>query len=191
MFEQSSKKNTDITLIVFPNLAEFLAVDTRSQLPGRPMVHSLDLSDVTGSHFADSLENEFSSIVRDREGGFVGLMGIPSKVEDLVRTRAIRNVIDLISQDAGEQGQGEATSVGVLFFTGALLRIDREQVKQLADDLFGERLSFSLLNDLSDMIAGLMESQLEAEQQTTKSFLGGLISGQGGPYATLWERRQD
>ena len=191
MFEQTSKKNTEITLIVFPNLVEFLAVDTRSQLPGRPMVHSLDLSDVTGSHFADSLENEFSSIVRDREGGFIGLMGIPSKVEDLVRTRAIRNVIDLISQDAGEQGQGEATSVGVLFFTGALLRIDREQVKQLADDLFGERLSFSLLNDLSDMIAGLMESQLEAEQQTTKSFLGGLISGQGGPYATLWERRQD
>ena len=191
MFEQSSKKNTEITLIVFPNLAEFLAVDTRSQLPGRPMVHSLDLTDVTGSHFADSLENEFSSIVREREGGFIGLMGIPSKVEELVRTRAIRNVLDLISQDAGEQTKREAASVGVLFFTGALLRIDREQVKQLADDLFGERLSISLLNDLSDMIAGLMESQLEAEQENTKSLLSGLISGRGGPYATLWERQQD
>ncbi len=191
MFEQTSKKNTQITLIVFPNLAEFLAVDTRSQLPGRPMVHSLDLSDVAGSHFADSLENEFSSIVRDRERGFIGLMGIPSKVEELVRTRAIRNVIDLISQDTGDQGQGEAASVGVLFFTGALLRIDREQVKQLAGDLFGERLSVSLLNDLSDMIAGLVESQLESEQETTKAFLGGLISGKGGPYATLWERQQD
>ena len=191
MFEQSSKKNTEITLIVFPNLAEFLAVDTRSQLPGRPMVHSLDLSDVTGPHFADSLENEFSSIVREREGGFIGLMGIPSKVEDLVRNRAIRNVLDMISQDAGEQPQGEAASVGVLFFTGALLRIEQEQVKQLVDDLFGERLSVSLLNDLSDMISGLMESQIEAEQATTKSFLGGLISGKGGPYATLWERQQD
>ena len=191
MFEQTSKKNTEITLIVFPNLAEFLAVDTRPQLPGRPMVHSLDLSDVTGSHFADSLENEFSSIVREREGGFIGLMGIPSKVEDLVRTRAIRNVLDLISQDTGEQTKGEAASVGVLFFTGALLRIDRDQVKQLVDDLFGERLSVSLLNDLSDMIVGLMESQLEAEQENTKSFLGGLISGRGGPYATLWERQQD
>ena len=41
------------------------------------------------------------------------------------------------------------------------------------------------------MIAGLRERQVEAEQATTKSFLGGLISGQGGPYATLWERQQD
>ena len=191
MFEQTSKKNTEITLIVFPNLSEFLAVDARSQLPGRPMVHSLDLSDVTGSHFADSIENEFSIMVRERERGFIGLMGIPSKVEDMVRTRLIRNVIDLISQDAGEQGQGEEAGVGVLFFTGPLLRIDAEQVKQLAEDLFGERLPVSLKKDLSDMIWGLMESQLEAEQATAKSFLGELISGKGGPYATLWERQQD
>lgn len=191
MFEQTFKKNTEVTLILFPNLSEFLAVDARPQLPGRPMVHSLDLSDVTGSHFADSLENEFSSLVRERERGFIGLMGIPSKVEDLVRTRLVRNVIELISQDAGEQGQGETASVGVLFFTGPLLRIDAEQVKRLAEELFGERLPASLKKDLSDMIAGLMESQLEAGQATAKSFLGGLISGKGGPYATLWERQQD
>lgn len=191
MFEQSSKKNTEITLVVFPNLAEFLAVDTRASLPGRPMVHSLDLMDVAGPGFAESLEEEFNRLVRDREPGFIGLMGVPGKVEELVRNRFVRNVLDLITQDTDKQTAGESTSVGVLFFTGALLRIEREQVRELADDLFGERLSVSLLNDLSGMIADLRERQVEVESQNTKSFLGGLISGQGGPYATLWERRDD
>ncbi len=191
MFEQSSKGNTDITLVVFPNLAEFLAVDTRAKLPGRPMLHSLDLADVAGPGFADSLEDEFNRIVREREAGFVGLMGIPGKVEDLVRNRAIRNMLDLVSQDTDEVTKGEAASVGVLFFTGALLRIDGEQVRELADDLFGKRLPAGLLNDLSEMIVDLMTKQSDAEAQTTKSFLGGMINGKGGTYATLWERRKD
>ena len=178
-------------MIVFPNLAEFLAVDTRPQLPGRPTIHSLDLADVAGSDFANSIEEDFSRIVRRRETGFLGLMGIPAKVENLVRTRAIRYMLELISQDTNEQLPRQAASVGVLFFTGALLRIDRQQVRELADDLFGERLSTSLLNDLSGMIINLMERQLAAEQQSTKSFLDGLISGRGGPYATLWEKRED
>ena len=100
-------------------------------------------------------------------------------------------MLELISQDTNEQLPRQAASVGVLFFTGALLRIDRQQVRELADDLFGERLSTSLLNDLSGMIINLMERQLAAEQQSTKSFLDGLISGRGGPYATLWEKRED
>jgi hypothetical protein len=191
MFNQSYKKNTEITLVVFPNLNEFVAVDTRSQLRARPIIHSLDLADIAGSDFANSLEEEFSSIVRRRETGFLGLMGIPGKVENLVRTRAIRNMLKLISQDTDEQVPGEAASVGILFFTGPLLRIDRSQVRELADELFGERLSTSLLNDLSEVIVGLMERQIAAEQETTKSFLGGLISGRGGPYATLWEKRED
>ena len=139
-------------MVVFPNLNEFVAVDTRSQLRARPIIHSLDLADIAGSDFANSLEEEFSSIVRRRETGFLGLMGIPRKVENLVRTRAIRNLLELISQDTDEQVPGEAASVGILFFTGPLLRIDRPQVRELADELFGERLSVSLLNDLSEMI---------------------------------------
>ena len=191
MFDQSSKGNTDITLVVFPNLAEFLAVDTRDKLPGRPMLHSLDLADVAGPGFADSLEDGFNRIVRDREAGFVGLMGIPGKVEELARNQMMSNMMDLITQDTEQPAKGESTSVGVLFFTGALLRIDGEQVRELANDLFGERLPAGLMNDLSEMIVDLMTKQSEAESRSTKMSLGGMISGKGGPYATLWERRKD
>ena len=191
MFNQSSNKNTEITLVVFPNLAEFVAVDTRSQLQGRPMIHSLDLTDVAGGDFADALEEEFSRAVRRREKGFLGLIGIPGKVEDLVRTHAIRNILGLISQDVDKQALGKAASVGVLFFAGGLLRIDRQQVRQIADDLFGERLSRSQLDDLSGMLFDLIGRQRAAEQESTKLNLGALISGQGGPYATLWEKRED
>ncbi len=151
------------------------------------MIHSLDLTDVAGGDFADALEEEFSRAVRRREKGFLGLVGIPGKVEDQVRTHAIRNILGLISQDVNEQAPGEAASVGVPFFAGSLLRIDRQQVRQIAGDLFGERLSGNQLDDLSAIIFDLIGRQRAAEQESTKLNLGALINGKGGPYATLWE----
>ncbi len=191
MFESQENKNTDVTLCIFPNLADFVAVDARSDLPGRPLIRTLSISEISGEDFARGLENDLQQLIREQIPAFLGLMGLPKKVEELVRAHALKSVAELINREAPWQSTADIGSIGVLFFTGRLLHLEAGHFRQLAGELFEGRLSDTQLDDLIEMLEKLIERQRAAENQTSRPDVEQMISGRGGQYVTLWESGKD
>ena len=92
MFEASNKREASITLCLFPHLGEFIAVDTRTDLPDGPAVHVMSFEDIFTEEFRVSVEKGFSSIMRRDGTGLIEMIGLPQEVETLVRAAYTEDV---------------------------------------------------------------------------------------------------
>ncbi len=178
----------DLTLCIFPNLPEFLAIDSRDGSAGRERIQLLNVRDISREEFLSGLESAFGKMIRDRTDGFMGLLNLPKKIEELVRAYLLKSVVDLIHADGSGQPLEDPGSIGVVLFTGDLLEhLNTRRLRHVTGELFSERLSEADLARLVEMLEELIERQRSAEDEISRSNIGNLISGKGGPYVTLWE----
>ena len=186
MFD-SDRGNADVTLCIFPHLREFLAIDARDDRPGGPTILNLSISNVLGEEFYSNVEKDFSKLIRRHDVGFLELMGIPQQVEAVVRANSLKRIIAELGINVPEGSNEPGGSVGVLFFTGTLLSFERPQLHEATRELFNNKLSPHLMDQLNEQLFALITKERDAIQETTKQDLAGLISGKSGPSVTLWE----
>lgn len=187
MFESNREKNAEITLCIFPHLKEFLAIDARDILPEGPVVRSLTIDQVLDEEFMAGVEADFSKIMRREDLGFLGLMGMPQEIEALIRTHALRKVVEYLTEGLEEASSETVGSVGVLFFTGQMLNLERDQFEQATRELFGQHLTPGQIDELVEKLDELIDAERAAEKAVNKSDIARLITGDGGPYVTIWE----
>jgi hypothetical protein len=188
MFESRREKENAVTLCVFPHLREFIAVDSRPNLPDRPKVCVLNFSDVHGDSFYSRIEQDFSKLLRRPDQTVLNLMGLPQEVEGLVRSHSLRRVMEALNKDLASPPDNENGSVGVLFFAGGLLYIADEQLREVVKDVFGQALTPGQVRQLHSQIEELLKKEREAVSQSSRNELAKLIRGDDGPYVTLWNR---
>jgi len=186
MFD-SDRGNADITLCIFPHLREFIAIDTRSNRPGGAAVLSLSISNILGEDFYTKVEQDFSKLIRRHDVGFLELMGIPQQVEAVVRANSLKRIIAELGINVTEGSNDPGGSVGVLFFAGSLLAFEQNQLRDATRELFGDKLSPPVIDQLNEQLSELIEKERKSIHDTTQQDLAGLISGKSGPYVTLWE----
>ena len=58
------KKSASITLCIFPHLQDFVVIDAREGLPGRPAIVSLRISEVLGEQFYSTVIGEGSELLK-------------------------------------------------------------------------------------------------------------------------------
>jgi hypothetical protein len=186
MFD-SDRGNADITLCIFPHLREFIAIDARDDRPGGPAVLSLSISNILGEDFYTKVEQDFSKLIRRHDVGFLELMGIPQQVEAVVRANSLKRIIAELGLDSTKDSNEPASTVGVLFFAGSLLALDINQLREATNELFENKLSPLVLDQLNEQLFQLMEKESASIHDTSQQDLAGLISGESGPYVTIWE----
>jgi len=188
MFD-SDRGNADITLCIFPHLREFIAIDARGSRPSGPAVLNLSISNILGEDFYSKVEQDFSKLIRRHDVGFLELMGIPQQVEAVVRSNSLKRIIAELGINVSEGSNDPGGTVGVLFFAGSLLAFGIDQLREATSELFGEKLSPVVMDQLNEQLFELMEKERKSIQDITQQDLAGLISGKSGPYATIWESR--
>ena len=99
------------------------------------------------------------------------------------------NSLKKIVEELGIDNTDHTSSVGILFFVGALLTFEENQLREAINGLFGTRLSQSLLDQLSDQLIYLANQERQAVKEKTKKDLAALITGKRGSYLTLWESK--
>ncbi len=191
MFESKRENESAVTLCIFPHLREFVAIDNRRSLPGRPVVKALKHDEVTSGDFYQRMEQDFSKLLRRPEQGFLGMMAMPQEVEALLRAHSMRRVMESINSDLTEPAKGEVGSVGVMFFAGGLLSVDEGQLKEVIEELFDDVLAPGQVRDLHSRLFSLLKQERDAVAAASKSELAKLILGDGGPYVTLWGRESN
>ncbi len=180
-----NNSDTDITLCMFPHLREFIAIDARDDRTGGAAILSLSISNIFQEDFFKTIEKDFSQLIRRDQIGFLDLMTIPQQVENSIKANALKKIVE----ELGIDNTDHTSSVGILFFVGALLTFEENQLREAINGLFGTRLSQSLLDQLSDQLIYLANQERQAVKEKTKKDLAALITGKRGSYLTLWESK--
>jgi hypothetical protein len=187
MFSANNKRESSITMCVFPHLKEFVVVDARSALPDGPAVHVLSFDDVFTTEFRAKLVAGFSGFIHKDDAGLMEMIGLPHEVEALVRTESMKRVVGMLNHAAGITSRDVEGGVGVLFFARGLLSIAPEQLKVAMNDLFNNSLTDSQMSRLNRYMTRLIEEERTAENQIRQKELAQLIQGSAGSFLTLWQ----
>ena len=191
MNRPQNENNASITLCIFPHLKDFVVIDARCDLPGRPAILSLQVRDILGEKFFAGIEGEFSALLRKSDKPFLRLIGVSQEVESLIRTHSLRAILERLNKDLPDQPTDSLASIGLLFFTGPILSMDQNQLHHAGKELFGEQLSDELMQEAINILSSLARDERTAEANSSMANIGDLITGESGAFATIWEKGQD
>ena len=190
MFESNRQRDSEITLCLFPHLAEFIVVDTRKNLPDGPAVRLLSFDEIFTEEFMRSVETGFSALIRRKGIGLMEIISVPQEVEALIRAESMKRVIQKLDSTSRHTTSGAVEGIGVLFFTRGLLSIQPDQVEVAMRELFGSALLPGQMGMLKTELVRLIEAEKKAEEGAMQNEVSRLITDKGGPFLTLWENRK-
>ena len=91
----------DIQLCIFPHLPEFLVIDAREE---NPQVLVLSTDDVFSQEFYQTVESEFSEILRSSsESLFSHLVNLPIVIDETVRDIAMTFILDRLGVQVDDE----------------------------------------------------------------------------------------
>ena len=190
MFNAGPERKADITLCLFPHLREFVAVDLRDSLPDGPAVRLLSFDDIFNEDFVGGVESGFSKLIRRGNLGLAEMMSMPQEVENLIRAESLKVVVKRLNGPNGD-ASAPVGGVGILFFARGLLGIHREQLSAALTELFGDELDAPRMETLETELVRLIKAEKMAEERSRNGDLARLITGEGGPFLTLWQAGKD
>jgi len=177
-------RRADVSICIFPHLQDFIVIDIRKGLPGRPLVRLLNTDHVLGEDFYQEVEGSFSQLLRQREQTFANLMALPGHVEGLVRERALKAILKTINEDAPEAGLPQ---MAIFLCTGPALHMDSTQLTRAIQRLFGQEIDAWVIMDTVEMMEKLLAREREMVRQEEREQIKQMIRGQSSEYFTLWE----
>ena len=173
----------DIALCICPHLREFLVIDQRKQLPGRPLVQVFATDTVLDEQFYREVEKEFSYALREGQRPFTTLMALPQVVQVLLRHHSLAAILRAMDSDFTD-----APRVAVLLFSGDNLTQDDQELTQTIRDLLGDTAEEETVALAKEHLSRLLTQEQAFEHQVEQDWLRKVIKGSTGDFFTLWEQ---
>lgn len=177
-------ERAEVNLCIFPHLKEFLAIDLRRGLPGRPYVRQLSTDDVLNEGFYQEVKDTFSTLLEDREHPFANLIALPPRVEMLVRQRSLAAILRVVNPDTPV---APVPQVAVLLCTPAVVRLSNEQLAAAIQHFLGEAGAGVVQETLQHM-KRLVAQERTLLSELEREHMRQAILGQDQDFFTLWER---
>ena len=175
----------DIQLCIFPHLPEFLVIDAREE---NPQVLVLSTDDVFSQEFYQTVESEFSEILRSSsESLFSHLVNLPIVIDETVRDIAMTFILDRLGVQVDDEDQ--IPSVVVYVVSGGALAAHTEKILDGLNDLIHTRFSNSESNRWEHTIADLVERETAILTKLNEHQVAEALKGDSPDYFTLWESR--
>lgn len=175
----------DIQLCIFPHLPEFLVIDAREE---NPQVLVLSTDDVFNQEFYQTVESEFSEILRSSsESLFSHLVNLPIVIDETVRDIAMTFILDRLGVQVDDEDQ--IPSVVVYVVSGGALAAHTEKILDGLNDLIHTRFSNSESNRWEHTIADLVERETAILTKLNEHRVAEALKGDSPDYFTLWESR--
>ncbi|MSQ41006.1 MAG: hypothetical protein EXR55_04990 [Dehalococcoidia bacterium] len=174
-----------LALCICPHLKEFLAIDQRKELAGRPLVRLLSADAVFDEEFSRQVEEQFSCALRERTRPFITLMALPQVVEVLVRSSSLAAILRAL-----DQGNPATTTpkVAVLLFNGETLSLNEEELAQTLREVLGADADPEIVITAQRRLTQLLAQEQQHERQVQQDWLRRVIGGSAGDFFTLWKQ---
>ncbi len=176
----------NLALCICPHLKEFLVIDQRKELPGRPLVRVLSADTVFDDEFSRQVEEQFSYALRERKRPFITLMALPQVVEVLVRSSSLAAILRALDQ--GNPAAIPTPKVAVLLFNGETLSLNEEELAQTLREVLGADADPEIVTTAQRRLTQLLAQEQQHERQVQQDWLRRMIGGNAGDFFTLWKQ---
>jgi hypothetical protein len=176
----------EVALCICPHLKEFLVVDQRKELPGRPLVRVLSADTVFDEEFSRQVEEQFSYALRERKRPFITLMALPQVVQVLVRSSSLAAILRALDQ--GNPATTPTPKVAVLLFNGETLSLNEEELTQTLREVLGAGADPEIVTTAQRRLTHLLDQEQQHERQVQQDWLRRVIGGSTGDFFTLWKQ---
>ena len=185
-FEQNVS-DAEVSLCVFPHLKEFLVLDMRRELPGRPCLYTPSAPEVFSEEFYRLIEEEFSSLLRRQEQPFANLMGLPQEMETAIRERALEQMLTSINADAPG---APVPRLSILLCGPSVLAMSGHRLTEMVETLLGSKADPSLVFSATQEMERLIQQERFQVEERKQWRMRRVILGQNDHFLTLWQRPQ-
>ena len=181
--DPSPRERAELSICIFPHLAEFLVIDARAENPDGPRLIHLTANQILTEQFYEKVEERFRKILRRSDQPLSYLMTLPRQLEALLRYRSLKAIVAAVSDGAPVlPGQ-----VALLICSGDILDIPASQIGQIFDHMAGEGTDPQVISDWTSqfellLVRERLEVKRELEQHKREA-----VDPMGSQFFTLWE----
>ena len=175
----------DIQIYIFPHIQEFITIDLREQAPQVTLLHT---DQVFGEDFFETVEREFSLMVREENRyPFAHLINLPLRLEEIIRGVAMNYVLDRMGIDPDDEEQ--VPSILVFVISGGALAMHSEKLIETVRELLGTVPERPAMAQWEDTLARLVREENDALQEINQQELAEALNSESPDYFSLWENR--
>lgn len=185
-FGADPEQDAVVSICIFPHLQDFIIIDIRREIPGRPRVRLLNTEKVLTDKFYSEVESSFSQLLRQKEQPFAKLLALPTHIESVVREGSIRALLEMINEDVPE---ASVPQIAIFLFAGPALNMNAAQLTETVRHIFSRELDVEIVRESVQLLEKLLAQERELLQDQEKEDLKQMIKGQSSDYFTLWENR--
>lgn len=176
----------DVALCIAPHLRDFLVVDQRHALPGRPRVQLVSADNVYDEQFYHEIEEQFSDMLRQREQPFLTLLSLPQATESVVRQESLAAILRAITEDG--QPNVETARISVLFVGQEMLSSSEAALEQAVRDVLGSEADSDTIGEAFEQLKALVDRERRATERTREDWLREAITGDSEDFLTIWQQ---
>ena len=185
-FDASFSQAGEINICVFPHLEEFLVIDLRDTTPRSQQLRLLSTQEILTEEFYQSIEEEFSHLLRRSGKTFLELTNLPQQVDSLIRQEALRIVLEILSED---RELAFIPEVSIFLCTGPALSLPATQLAHAVEGFFTSQADPGVVNECVALLEKLMHAEREAVKQQEREQIREALEGDEHQYFTLWENQ--
>ena len=190
MFEELSGgplpngRYAEITLAIFPNVQEFMVVDTRQAAAS---VSVMPTNSVFNEDYYRTVETEFKVMLREpTERPFLHLIELPGQVDDMLRGIAMHTILEQLGVDFRDEDN--LPEVVVLVISGPTLALPKDRVVDGFAEMLAGRLDPVDLDHWKRVLATLIQRESESFPDGGQ-YLGETMTNESLDPYYIWQNR--
>ena len=147
----SPEEQAELSICIFPHLAEFLVIDASGEDPEAARLHCLTTGEVLDESFYEEVEADFRELLRRPDQPLPYLMALPQQLEATIRLKALKAILSTVNDGAVAKLPDQ---VAILFCAGDILAAPASQIEQVLQGLTGGRADSQLVSPVGKPVRG-------------------------------------
>ena len=180
----NEKESLGIVLCIFPHLNEFLILDLRDEMPGRPCSWVQMVEDLFPESFYEKIEKGFSDILRNTQHPLLNMMELPNSIGALIQKEGLEAILTKVN---GEYSEAGVSQIAILLCNTSLFEKHEQQFSDVVKRLAGQEIEAAILEHASQEMARLAKLEELEVGKFSKEHRIQAIWGREEEFITLWE----
>ena len=178
------EEQAELSICIFPHLAEFLVIDARKENPQGPSLFQFTSEQVLDERFYKETESDFSQLLRQRDQPISYLIGIPQQLEETLKRKALEAILSALDGGAVTRLPNQ---LAVLICAGDILNMPVSQIAQVFEQLSGGEADPPLISQWTDEFEKLQARERQAVKDRLEERSRLAVKPMHGEFYTLWQ----
>tara|TARA_Y100000590_G_scaffold147846_1_gene169898 strand:- start:1917 stop:2492 length:576 start_codon:yes stop_codon:yes gene_type:complete len=175
---------SDLNICLFPHLTDVLVIDLRPSTPNTHRIVKLSAKDILTEEFYQSVQEEFSGLLKSSGNTLGGLSVIPQLVDGVLREQGLKSILRHLSAQSIDESMPE---ISVFVCVGPALSLTASEISCSLEHLFSEQPDPDTVTSCAQMLENLITLEKDAVRKESNNQRKQAVRGEMDNYYTLWQ----